>query len=96
MDYKETASKLEFDVNEYHGCLTGNCPHSNQTECDAALKEHWKSAYLQLLEAANEFAKAAIGIVDEWGSDGSKDWPAMKRMVDALEKFEAFKKAGGK
>lgn len=29
---------------DYHGCLTGDCPHEKESQCDAALKEHYKSA----------------------------------------------------
>ena len=25
----------------YHGCLTGDCPHEKQHECDSSLKEHF-------------------------------------------------------
>jgi hypothetical protein len=30
---------------DFHGCLTGDCPHEKQSECDAALKDHWKEAF---------------------------------------------------
>lgn len=27
---------------DWHGCLTGDCPHGKYYECDAALKDHFK------------------------------------------------------
>lgn len=50
------------DWYEYQGCLTGDCPHYHQSECDAALKVHWEEAY----KAMKEERDAAIKKLKSW------------------------------
>ncbi len=45
---------MSLDDNEFHGCLTGDCPHDKQSDCDAALKIHWKGAYEDLRRLCTE------------------------------------------
>ena len=32
---------MKLEELNYHGCLTGDCPHEKQCECDNSLKEHF-------------------------------------------------------
>jgi hypothetical protein len=55
----------ELDPNDYHGCLTGDCPHDKQSECDAALAIHWKEAYAQLQSELAEKDKQMMVLMDK-------------------------------
>ena len=42
LDGRKTQTRRIIKNPEYHGCLTGDCPHSNKKECDQSLVEFAK------------------------------------------------------
>ncbi len=47
----ERLASLASPPDEWHGCLTGDCPHTKQTDCDAALALYRAEKIIAELEA---------------------------------------------
>ena len=74
--------QMESKANDYnyHGCLTGDCPHTQQLQCDRALKDHWKES---LDEAQAEIAELKSNL-EELGANVKLITNVAKNRADKL------------